>query len=557
MAKWLALLFCALTCVHAYVFYKEELPNGDRVPHPCKANYQWPGVGHKNELGSGARNPFGIDFAAAGRKWTTELCNKDSDGDGKSNGVELGDPNCVWSKGGIPEKADGLSHPGVCEPIDSANCKAANDWDFCSIKEFSCNATNNADVERLKVTLDQTNVPAQETTYICQHFKIPTDKDYHVIAYKPEIDNNIVMHHILLFGCKSGGNYQLNDAHDCGMSNGDCSEQIGGWSVGDVGTCLPDDLGVLIGKNSGYSHVMLQLHWNNPQKLSTYKDKSGLTLYLTPNLRQQSSAVFTIGQMQMNIPPGQVSYEATATCRPFCTSRVMQEPFFIWSATVHMHYLGRHGTVEQWRNGTKIATIVDTPDYSYDRPEASNHQPPLKFEPGDEMRLRCEYKSTSRNTITYYGDGTQDEMCFGFIGVYPVSAVKQFQGCIDFGSVDLCEAAINNFTNTKIGECDIPKHFEELTTIGTAMWVPCKGLQGECPPACKKYVDSTLKKNPCRQEPALDFFNRIVQVDFIRQLEITTAACDEVVDDDSSSSTVFGVSVMSALLPLAALMFHI
>lgn len=33
-------------------------------------------------------------FAAAGHVWTKELCQADSDGDGATNGAELGDPNC-------------------------------------------------------------------------------------------------------------------------------------------------------------------------------------------------------------------------------------------------------------------------------------------------------------------------------------------------------------------------------------------------------------------------------------------------------------------------------
>ena len=41
-----------------------------------------------------------------------ELCRKDSDGDGKTNGEELGDPNCVWVQGTVPQLPDGLSHPG-------------------------------------------------------------------------------------------------------------------------------------------------------------------------------------------------------------------------------------------------------------------------------------------------------------------------------------------------------------------------------------------------------------------------------------------------------------
>ena len=41
-----------------------------------------------------------------------DLCRKDSDGHGKTNGQELGDPNCVWVEGTVPELQDGLSHPG-------------------------------------------------------------------------------------------------------------------------------------------------------------------------------------------------------------------------------------------------------------------------------------------------------------------------------------------------------------------------------------------------------------------------------------------------------------
>jgi dopamine beta-monooxygenase len=44
--------------------------------------------------------------------WTRELCMKNSDGDGKTNGQELGDPHCTWTKGEIPTHTNGLSHPG-------------------------------------------------------------------------------------------------------------------------------------------------------------------------------------------------------------------------------------------------------------------------------------------------------------------------------------------------------------------------------------------------------------------------------------------------------------
>ena len=36
----------------------------------------------------------------------------DSDGDGRSNGEELGDPECVWTQGTEPQRTAELSHPG-------------------------------------------------------------------------------------------------------------------------------------------------------------------------------------------------------------------------------------------------------------------------------------------------------------------------------------------------------------------------------------------------------------------------------------------------------------
>jgi dopamine beta-monooxygenase len=51
------------------------------------------------------------DFAAAGHMWTAALCAKDSDGDGATNGVELGDPTCVWTVGADPT-GSATGHPG-------------------------------------------------------------------------------------------------------------------------------------------------------------------------------------------------------------------------------------------------------------------------------------------------------------------------------------------------------------------------------------------------------------------------------------------------------------
>ncbi|RUS76760.1 hypothetical protein EGW08_015467 [Elysia chlorotica] len=102
-------------CVQGHPEYIALIPNGLNLVDPCNPNITAHGVGHINPDGAGPLNPFGMDFVAECRKWTQELCQKDSDGDGLTNGQELGDPDCVWSIGLTPALSTGLSHPGVNE----------------------------------------------------------------------------------------------------------------------------------------------------------------------------------------------------------------------------------------------------------------------------------------------------------------------------------------------------------------------------------------------------------------------------------------------------------
>ena len=53
--------------VFGYPQYQEVVPNGDRLPHPCKPNYIWHGIGHLHDRGGGDLNKFGKDFLRLGK----------------------------------------------------------------------------------------------------------------------------------------------------------------------------------------------------------------------------------------------------------------------------------------------------------------------------------------------------------------------------------------------------------------------------------------------------------------------------------------------------------
>jgi len=54
--------------------------------------------------------PLEIMNSCVRKVWNKTLCMLDSDGDGRTNGEELGDPECVWIQGAA--STNGLSHPG-------------------------------------------------------------------------------------------------------------------------------------------------------------------------------------------------------------------------------------------------------------------------------------------------------------------------------------------------------------------------------------------------------------------------------------------------------------
>jgi len=100
---------------YAYPSYKFLIPNGYNVINPFDNSTRWSAVGHTCPDLDADLNPFGKDFKAAKLTWTYDLCSKDSDGDGRTNGEELGDPHCEWKDDGAPKYTQGVSHPGFNE----------------------------------------------------------------------------------------------------------------------------------------------------------------------------------------------------------------------------------------------------------------------------------------------------------------------------------------------------------------------------------------------------------------------------------------------------------
>ena len=58
--------------------------------------------------------------------------------------------------------------------------------------------------------------------------------------------------------------------------------------------------------------------------------------------------------------------------------------------------------------------------------------PAIEFNPGEEMKIHCNFDTSSRDTVTEFGQATSDEMCLMIAQVYPYNPdIPVFCGRLD------------------------------------------------------------------------------------------------------------------------------
>ncbi|XP_050411531.1 uncharacterized protein LOC126826385 [Patella vulgata] len=546
------LIVLECTCiidVQGYGGYRDKIPNGKRVPHPCKPNYIWNGVGHQTSAGGGYRNPFGEDFAKAGHLWTKELCGEDSDGDGLTNGHELGDPNCTWSQGSLDPDSTRISHPGVCEPWNDPKCQKQFSWmmEACKPEKFTCDALNEVGVKNMTINFPNTSVPVEETTYVCMEFELDNTGDYHMVATQPIIDNLNVMHHAVIFGCETDTHPIRSRPHRCGMvASNECSQIINIWTLGIAGDCVHDKIGFRIGAN-GIRRVALQFHWNNPTLKTDYTDASGMIIYYTDTKRENDAGILTIGSSYFEIPPRSPGYEVSSTCPGSCTSSFITDKIHIVSAVNHMHYLGASQKIELFRNGKKVRDITRDAEFNYDSPVVYEFPSAIEVLPGDTLKTTCIFNSMNRDNVTFCGDATSDEMCFGFLTFYPKANTNNYVFCNTWKSIPYC--AIDR--GQIFDGCDLKKYSrytKESAQLFLALNTSCFNV---CTPECMAVIES----NPCLKGDPRDFLDFVNSYsDLGREMKRLYAQCNDKLttklttpaNDDTTYTTKINVSSTSS-----------
>jgi hypothetical protein len=160
-------------------------------------------------------------------------------------------------------------------------------------------------------------------------------------------------------------------------------------------------------EDSGTTHYVVQIHYNNVAGLSGETDTSGMDLCATTQLRANDADVVAFGSERFSIPPH-------GTLDITCSYSVGQipQPVTVFAAMPHMHKLGT-------LIASKTATGVDL-----------GQKDPFSFQSqawvpvtatlgaGDVVKTRCAWNNDTDSTVTF-GEKTSDEMCYSFTMYYP------------------------------------------------------------------------------------------------------------------------------------------
>ncbi|EDO49634.1 predicted protein [Nematostella vectensis] len=308
------------------------------------------------------------------------------------------------------------------------------------------------------ILMNNYTVPARHTTYSCHVFTIPKfTKKHHIVRFDPVVqsENAGIVHHFIVMACdKDFPEHLSNDTSECTDEANMPAEVlkcrgrgvlVGAWGVGGGPFVYPDHVGSPLGLDFQGRYFVMEVHYNNPDKLAGKIDNSGVRFFYTDSLRKYDAGVLNVGASVtpwMLIPPKQKEWTTTTYCNKRCNENVSvtqkSRRIKFFSAFLHTHLAGRATWTKHVRNGVELPEIARDDNYDFNFQDIQFLNKEVHFLPGDELIHECVYNTMDRTGVTFGGEATNDEMCLNFMFYYPfIPEMSRVCGVVDL------KAAIN------------------------------------------------------------------------------------------------------------------
>ncbi|XP_008299984.1 peptidyl-glycine alpha-amidating monooxygenase isoform X2 [Stegastes partitus] len=274
--------------------------------------------------------------------------------------------------------------------------------------------------------------PTGSDTYLCMAYPVPTSRDAYIVDFIPHASMDTV-HHMLLFGCQTP--VSTKSFWDCGSVQGTCEDVASimyAWARNAPPTKLPKDVGFKVGRNSGMSYFVLQIHYGDVGAFRDHhKDCSGLSLRMTTKPQPFIAGIYLLMSVDTVILPGKKVTNADIACD------YSSYPIYPFAFRTHTHRLGKVVSGYRIRDGKWSLIGRQSPQL----PQAfypANKDVDVKY--GDTVAARCMFTGEGRTSKTYIGGTSDDEMCNFYIMYYMDSKYAiPYMNCMETGSKELFE----------------------------------------------------------------------------------------------------------------------
>lgn len=385
----------------------------------------------------------------------------------------------------------------------------------------------------LEMRMDKYQVPAEETTYRCKLFKLPSkfrQRRLHVIKYEAviEVGNEHIVHHMELFNCAPKDQVaaaQLDQLYQDGGWEGDCNgaerpdasqlckRVILAWAMGAKPLVYPAQVGQPIGGHDYNPYVVLEVHYNNQQSRAGLIDSSGLRFYYTHHLRQYDAGILEVGLEytdKNSIPPDLLA-PLVGFCPAQCTRTAMatsgrDEGIYVFAGQMHTHLTGVGSWTELIREGRLVGELQRDDHYSAHFQEIRLLAEPVHVEPGDTLAHYCLYDTRKRANITLGGFATTDEMCVTYLHYYPRIDLEVCKSSVSSGALESYFAYLASEEGQATSErlLELAKINDRQNVVGsetqTALqWSPMHGSEAA---SGARRIQASLPAQAAHQAPA-------------------------------------------------------
>jgi len=246
--------------------------------------------------------------------------------------------------------------------------------------------------------------------YQCFVFENPFPEGTQATAWAPDVDVDRVLHHWIVWGSNtapSGG----RDIVPCDVLPTGDAAFVMGWAPGGRNVVLPDDVGLEL----THRYYYLQIHYYDTTGMDEL-DQTGVAVCTTPTPRANTAGVLTVGDVGLYIPPRGTG-EGNHTCRG------IRGELNVLSSSAHMHQAATSFRSEVVRRDGSTTMLSDIPVWDFGDQQVTFQDPVVRVSPGDGIRVHCSYRNMESSAIVF-GEDSEDEMCFDFLMVYPISNVS-------------------------------------------------------------------------------------------------------------------------------------